>query len=186
MCPVFKYDIKRATSAALCQICLGTLGKWTPTCFTTIACYSQVRGALSHASPWMNKCFTPADLPLCLCAVCVCLCTCVCMFMRATAAVPPLREIKFHKMWWMPVSAEPAVCMCMCVCVCVCVFVNYMFVSAFLCACACIHVCRKRPCLCPEGWVRLGEVMLRSGMLWVGLVIIVTAPSVPTDQANAV
>lgn len=38
-----------------------------------------------------------------------CACECVHVHIHGSAAVPPLREIKFHKMWWMPMSAEPAV-----------------------------------------------------------------------------
>lgn len=83
-----------ATSAAPRQMCSATLGKWTTDCFTTTACYSRVRGALSHASLWMNKSFTPADPPLRLC-VRVRARACA---LRATAAVPHLGEIKFHKM----------------------------------------------------------------------------------------
>jgi len=105
------------------------------------------------------------------------MCMCVCMYMRATAAVPPLREIKFHKMWWMPVSAEPAVCVS--VCVCVCVFVDCMFVSAFLHVCVhkYIVLCLRMYAYMPEmsmllpwglGQVRRGDVKVRDVMSWDG------------------
>lgn len=109
---------------------------------------------------------------------------CVYMYVLVTAAVPHLREIKFHKMWWMPVFANPAVWQSVCVPVCVLQFCQH--ISAILWDCTYMRVHRKCPCHCSEGWIRFGEAMLRAAMLWVELVIIVTMSLVPTDQANVV
>lgn len=108
-------------------------------------------------------------------------------YMRATAAVPPLREIKFHKMWWMPVCLQSQLWESACPCI--------TRLSAHFCVSMCTNAwsCDMGMFTCleclwhyPEGWVMLGEVPLGSGMLWVGLVIIVAVALVPTNQANKV
>lgn len=137
----------------------------------TIACYSKVKGALSHASLWMNKCFSPADLPLCLCALCV----------RAHTRVPPQLFLISERLSFTRSDGCQCLQSQLCVCVCVACLSAHFYVSIWLGVHACTSKC---PCCWSERGVRLGEVMLRAGMLWVGLVIIVATPLVPTDQSN--